>query len=38
MSLDEAADALTIARSTAALDWRFARAWLISALGEEERA
>ncbi|MGQ0627638.1 MAG: ECF-type sigma factor [Phycisphaerales bacterium] len=32
MSLDEAADALGVARSTAALDWRFARAWLIGRL------
>jgi RNA polymerase sigma factor (TIGR02999 family) len=38
MSLDEAAEALNIARSTAALDWRFARAWLIDALGEEQGA
>lgn len=33
MSLDEAADALGVARSTAALDWRFARAWLSAQLG-----
>ena len=33
MSLDEAADALGIARSTAALDWRFAKAWLSAQLG-----
>jgi RNA polymerase sigma-70 factor, ECF subfamily len=38
MSLDEAAESLSIARSTAALDWRFARAWLIQALGEEAGA
>jgi RNA polymerase sigma factor (TIGR02999 family) len=33
MTLDEAADALGIARSTAALDWRFARSWLRAELG-----
>jgi RNA polymerase sigma factor (TIGR02999 family) len=33
MSLDEAADVLDIARSTAALDWRFAKAWLAAQLG-----
>jgi RNA polymerase sigma factor (TIGR02999 family) len=33
MSLDEAADALGVARSTAALDWRFAKAWLAAQLG-----
>lgn len=35
MSLDEAADALGVARSTAALDWRFAKAWLAAQLGAE---
>ena len=38
MSLDEAADALGIARSTAALDWRFAKAWLGEQLGVEPGA
>lgn len=33
MTLDEAADALGVARSTAALDWRFAKSWLSAQLG-----
>jgi RNA polymerase sigma factor (TIGR02999 family) len=33
MSLDEAAEALGVARSTAALDWRFVKAWLGAQLG-----
>lgn len=38
LSLDEAADTLGIARSTAALDWRFAKAWLAKRLGEARTA
>lgn len=34
MSLDEAADALGVARSTAALDWRFVKSWLAAQLGD----
>lgn len=33
MTLEEAASAAGVSRSTAAEDWRFARAWLVSALG-----
>ena len=33
LTLEDAANVMGLARSTAAEDWRFARAWLISALG-----
>lgn len=36
LSQDEAADMLGVARSTAAADWRFARAWLLSKLDGEQ--
>ena len=35
LTSDEAADILQIARSTASQDWRFARAWLLNQLGQE---
>ena len=35
ISLEEAADALGIARATASRDWTYARAWLFDRLGEK---
>lgn len=36
LSQDEASEMLGVARSTAASDWRFARAWLLSKLADGE--
>ncbi len=38
LSVEEAADALGLARATAYRHWRFARAWLRCELGDEEAA